>query len=385
MPSLTSFRRSRRGIALLVTLAAILLLSVLVATAVNLVSGEFRRARDEGAMRQAADAADAGVYAVMRDWALRAHEGIQVGGVLGPDSLVLAGARVTSRTMRTSPTSFWTVSVSEAGDSLSRTLSRRMANVAYRLALPDLSINAALTVRDSLTIVGSARIAGADSTPSGWGSWCAANTPGAGVSMSDTTRLCDGGCGRGSVGGRISGVPPLLTDSTAADTARYLVFGAERWSSLIGAAPIRLPAGSIITPAPSVVGGVCDRARPDNWGEPSGAGPCGSYAPLIWARGDVELRGGVGQGVLLADGDVTLSNGALFAGVVITRDDLASAGIGGTILGAVLAGDARKATGDHTALGGLTLVRRSSCAVALALERSARLVPVRARSWASLR
>ncbi len=97
------------------------------------------------------------------------------------------------------------------------------------------------------------------------------------------------------------------------------------------------------------------------------------------------MRGGTGQGVLLVDGDFTLSGGAMFAGVVITRDDLLSSGRGGTILGAALAGDAVVAAGDHTTLGGMTRVQRSHCAVEHALEWSARLVPLRQRAWAALR
>ena len=377
--------RSRRGVALLATLVALLLLSILVAAVTRLVTGDFRRARDEGTMRSAADAADAGAYSVMRDWASRPHESVAVGGVLGPDTLRLTSARVVTRTMRTSNTAFWTVSESESGDSLSHTLSRRLANVAYRLAIPDLIANAALTVRDSITLAGSARVVGADTSLTAWGASCGPLAPGAAVAMRDTTRLCDGGCGRGSLAGRATGAPPLLADSSAADTSRYRVFGGERWGTLTLHAAVSLPPGSVVTPAPVVASGACDRSRADNWGDPSGAGLCGTYAPLIWARGDVELRGGVGQGVLLAEGDVTLSAGARFVGVVIARDDLMSTGIGGTVLGAALAGDERQSSGDHTSLAGSTLVRRSSCAIALAFERSARLIPVRARAWAVLR
>ena len=376
---------SRRGVALLAALVALLLLSILVAAATRLVTGDFRRARDEGAMRSAADAADAGAYSVMRNWATRPHESLPIGGLLGPDTLRLTSAHVVTRTMRMSSSAFWTVSESEAGDSLSHTLARRLANVAYRLAIPDLLVNAALTVRDSVTLAGNARVVGADTSIAAWGASCALLPSGAAVAMSDTTRLCDGGCGRGSLAGRALGTPALLADSASADTARYRVFGGERWGTLTQHAAVILPPGSVITPMPVVASGACDRARADNWGDPSGVGPCGTYAPLVWARGDVEVRGGVGQGVLLADGDVTLSAGAHFLGVVIARDDLMSVGLGGTVLGAALAGDERQSPSDHTNLAGSTLVRRSSCAIALALERSARLIPVRARAWAALR
>ncbi|MEO6445767.1 MAG: hypothetical protein ABIZ91_13570 [Gemmatimonadaceae bacterium] len=379
--------RRRNGVALLATLVALFLISILIVAVLRVATIDARAARDAATMLGAANAAESGAYAVMRDWAGRDHESLRVGDILGPDTLQNPLARSLTRTMRISSTTFWTVSEGEAGDSVARTLARRATNVAFRLAIPDVLIAAALTVRDSLTLAGGARVVGIDTTTPAANAFCShmASPAGVAVAMPDTSRLCDGTCGSGSVSGRALGVPPLLRDSASADSARYLRFGAEQWSTLTTHAAVILAPSSVITAAPALTPSGCDRTRNDNWGDPSGAGPCGSYAPLIWARGDIELRGGAGQGVLLADGDVTLSAGATFAGVVITRDDLRSAGIGGTILGAVLAADERVSAGDHSRLDGATLVQRSHCAVVLALERSARLLPVRGRAWAPLR
>lgn len=375
----------RRGVALLVSLLAVLLLAVLAAGAMHLERGDFQRARDEGVMRQASNAADAGAYDLLRRWPLLPHEGLPVGAVLGPDTLLLAGATAVTRAMRTSRTHWWVVSDGSAGDSLANTLARRSVAVALRLAIPDVAANAALVVRDSLTLGGSARVVGTDTTLAGWGAWCSAGATAAGVAMPDTSRLCDGMCGGGSTSGRIHGLPSLLADSSAGNPARYRVFGGEDWASLTRHATLVLPPGSVITPTPVLANGACDRMHVDNWGDPGGSGACATYAPLIWATGDVEVRGGVGQGVLLVDGDLTLSAGAAFAGVVIARDDILAVGVGGTILGVALAADAGVASGDHTRLEGGTLVQRSTCAADLATEWSARLVPVRDRSWSALR
>lgn len=376
---------SRPGVALFASLVAVILLAILAAGAMHLGRGDFQRTRDEGIMRQAGNAADAGAYDLLRRWPLLPHESAAVGAVLGPDTLQLSGATAVSRGIRASRTTWWVVSAASAGDSVANTLSRRSVAVALRLAIPDIAANAALVVRDSLTIAGGARVVGGDTTLAGWGTWCAAAAAGGAVAMPDTTRLCDGTCGTGSVSGRINGLPPLLADSAAGQVARYRVFGGEDWASLTRHAAIVLPPGSVVTPGPVIASGTCDRARADNWGDPGGSGGCATYAPLIWATGDLELRGGVGQGVLLVDGDLTLSGGAAFAGVVIVRDDVVTQGVGGTVLGAVLAEDARVAPGDHTRLDGSSLVQRSTCAAELALEWSARLVPVRQRSWSALR
>lgn len=373
----------RRGVALLASLVAILLLAVLAAGGMHLGRGDFQRSRDEHVMRQAGNAADAGAYDLMRRWPLVAHEATPAGGVLGPDTLQLAGGSAVTRAVRASRTTWWVTSAGRAGDSLARTLARRDVAVALRLAIPDVNVSAALSVRDSLVVAGSARVLGSDTLPAPLAPYCASAAPApvAAIAMPDTTRLCDGACGTGSVSGRIAGSPALLTDSSAALPARYRAFGPEHWATLASHATIVLPPGSVVTPAPAVSGGNCDRTRADNWGDPSGSGACATYAPLVRATGDLRLQGGVGQGVLLVEGDLVLEAGAHFSGVVIALDDIESAGVGGTLLGAVLAGDARVAAGDYSRLDGATLVQRSSCAAALALERSARLVPVARRSW----
>lgn len=376
-------RVARRGIALFASLVAVLLLAFLAIASMHLALGDFRRTRDEGTMRGAANAADAGAYEVARRWSSTPHEVTPIGTSIGPDTLQLNGSSAVSLTTRTSRTTWWTVSMGSAGDSLQRTLSRRRVQVAYRLALPEILANAALVARDSVTVAGGARVVGTDTTLAAWGTLCPSISHAAAIAMPDTTRLCDGSCG-GS-GGRVSGSPALIADSSAAPTGRYRAFGGETWSSLTRNATIVLSPGSVVTPAPVVAAGRCDRTRSDNWGDPGGAGPCGTYAPLIWATGDVELRGGAGQGVLLVDGDLTISAGARFVGVVIARDDVRSQGIGGTLLGSVLAGDANVAPGDHSLLDGASLVQRSRCAVDLALEWSARLIPVAGRPWAPLR
>lgn len=370
---------------MLTVLIAILLIAVLTVGSLALGRGDFARARDEQVMRRAANAADAGAYDLLRRWPSASYAALPVGSTIGPDTLVRNASYAVSRTTRASRTHFWTVSTGSAGDSASHTLARRAVQVVFRLALPDVVADAALIARDSVTVIDSARVVGTDTALAAWGGSCATALSTAAIALPDTTRLCDGTCGLGSTTGRIVGAPPLREDSSAADTAHYRVFGAETWATLTAHAALVIPAGSVVSPAPVVMGTACDRTRADNWGSPTSASPCDTYAPLIWARGDIEMRGGTGQGVLLVDGDLTLSNGAVFAGVVITRDDLRSIGVGGSVLGAVLAGDAVVAAGDHTTLGGMTRIQRSHCAVDRALEWSARLVPTRQRAWAALR
>ncbi|MGH7483060.1 MAG: hypothetical protein ACRELV_12970, partial [Longimicrobiales bacterium] len=81
-----------------------------------------------------------------------------------------------------------------------------------------------------------------------------------------------------------------------------------------------------VQPAPRVAAGVCDVADPLNWGSADSAHPCAEHAPLIVAEGSLAITGGSGQGVLIVPGDLTLSGGARFAGLVLVggRIDVAA-------------------------------------------------------------
>jgi hypothetical protein len=96
----------------------------------------------------------------------------------------------------------------------------------------------------------------------------------------------------------------------------------------------------------------------------------------------VTIRGGVGQGILLAAGDVVFENGASFAGLVMPGDDFLTGAGGGSVLGAVIAGDAFRGAGDHTIIGSGGHIRRSSCRVLRARLASATPIRVKHRWWA---
>jgi hypothetical protein len=374
----------RRGIALLSALVALVLTSLAMVALFHLAVGESRRARSDVHGVQAAAAADGGLLTTVRDWPTNAWDTLRVGDTLPAVVHRFASARAVVQGMRISEFVWHVVSSGESGDSAARTLARRRVNALFRLAVPDLPVEAALTARDSVSLRGSALVVGADSSGGIGGVACPPGSPGAAVATPDTTAVCDGSCAQHS-GIRALGAPALLQDTLAGDSLRYLRFGAEDWALLTAHAHAVLPAGIVVTPAPQVTQGRCDPTVGSNWGDPTGVSLCASHAPLIWARGDLEVRGGAGQGLLLVDGDLTLSQGARFVGVVITRDDLMSGSGGGSIVGLTLAADLRKGPGDHTTLADGVRIQLGRCAVDGVLRRSARLVPVVSRWWATVR
>lgn len=142
------------------------------------------------------------------------------------------------------------------------------------------------------------------------------------------------------------------------------------------------------SPRPLATGGVCDTDT-RNWGEPRRSGTyvseCVGYSPIVWIRNagsESRISGGRGQGILLVEGDLDMSGGFEFTGIIIVLGDTKTTGQGAKITGALLA--ANQAIGDVTYIGGTPVVTYSSCAVAQALLGTARARPLGERSWVQL-
>jgi hypothetical protein len=379
-------RPPRCGIALPAALISLAVISLFIAGSAFFAMQEARAGHNALSERQALEAAEYGATAVMRDWSPDLSLSTAVGGTLGPFTTALAGATAVARATRSSMVSFWVASEGTAGAASLGAEARRFVNVLYRLNLAQPDVAAALTVRDSVEVQTGGLVEGADSVVAGPGviASCATPSPSmAGVAAPDTLRICDGRCG-GATAGNVRGLPARLEDPAAADSLRYLVFGDRTWQSLTAAADVVLPPNVSVTPGPQASAGACQRAVPANWGDPARASPCANYFPVIWARGDVTIAGGRGQGILLAEGDLRLAAGASFVGLVIARDDIVTGVGGGSILGAAFASDSRSAPADHTVIGSGGLIRYSSCGLESALYGSALLKRVEQRAWAEL-
>lgn len=356
---------NRRGLALPAALFTIAIIVLFIAGSAFTAAQEARAAHGTLSERIALEAAEYGAASVLRDWRRRWNVSVMVGQSVGPLMHNLPGGATASvRLTRLSGTTWWVVSEGSVGTVASRQ-AKRVVNAVLRLDLPPAMPDAALAVTDSATVVGTGFVIGADSVELAGICNSLPVAPMAGVAAPDTTRV------RGLAG--ISGMPPVAADSS----------GAARWTALDSAltADIVLPPGATVTPMPVTVGGACDTTVLTNWGDSAG-GPCGNWLPVIRTAGDVTLRGGTGQGILIAGGDVVFENGAQFSGLVMPRDDLAGGAGGGTVLGAVIALDARRGAADHTVVSSGTIIRRSSCRVLRARHGAAVPVRVTQRWWA---
>lgn len=364
---------SRRGAALLVTLVFATLLGWLSLALHHVSLGAHRRSAARRDVVVATAGATAGLWGVLRDARVHAFDTLHVGDPPVVVRRAAGSALVEVRAVRISPVTWQLVATAWFPDTVLARRTVRQATMVVRQDLPDIGGLAALTVRDAVGVVGSGEVIGTDTTSSPLLAGCLPGTGVAGVAMPDTLRRTGTG--------RIVGVPPLIEDATAGTMAPYNGYGSESWGTLTARAQLRLAAGAVITPGPVTAFAACDTTVVSNWGEPSGTGPCARHAPLILARGSVELRGGRGQGMLLVDGDLTVSGGARFDGIVIVRDDVRTGPGGGVLRGAVLAADTAAAPGDHPEVGDGLRVERAGCLVAGVLSRQARWRPVHGRAW----
>jgi len=125
--------------------------------------------------------------------------------------------------------------------------------------------------------------------------------------------------------------------------------------------------------------GTCVTASPTNWGDPfDQGGACGDYRPGVYSEGDLLVRAGQGQGVLVVEGDFTVSGNFQYFGVVIVLGRLMSIGAGSQITGAVVVANEDL---DPQSLAGMTRFQYSRCAVNMSLTGSGRGVLLRERSW----
>jgi hypothetical protein len=179
-----------------------------------------------------------------------------------------------------------------------------------------------------------------------------------------------------------SGPPPPVVIDTLIAPATFAAFGSVTFDQLAAQA-VRQVTGTVGPLTPFAASGRCELHAAANWGEPlAGAGSvpeCFDFFPVVYSPGDLTLAGGRGQGVLLVRGDLDLSGGAEFAGVVVVLGRVTTSGAGGRITGTLLVGGS-----GTSVLSAGARVSYSSCAVARALGANGTPRRLRSRSWAQL-
>ena len=378
-----SCARDRKGIALVMALGAIVVIGALVAGAFHMSTRDLRTGRSAQDQEHAQLAAEYALYQARDSVDLNKPSDLAVGGVRSYTITdpANAGTQIIARITRASDEIFVLNTSAQTGTDIGGGSGRpqRRASMVFVLRAPTMNFPGALTVNGAIQIAGTSEIKGTDAPPTGWGG-CAANKPtkpGLVIEPGANTTF-SGNCANQAC---IEGDPKTLVSPLAGDTATYTQFGSVNWPEMVANATLRLPAGNY-RPAPSLSGGLCNKANLENWGEPLRPGnACNNYFPIIYINGDATLNGVRGQGILLVNGDLNVQGGFEFFGPVIVQGRLKTAGTGGHFNGGVLA---RNFDDETNMVVGDAVVQYSSCAIETAIKNSSPVVPIVRRAWADL-
>jgi hypothetical protein len=252
--------------------------------------------------------------------------------------------------------------------------SRERVGMLTRIVPLAVNVRGALTLGGPVTFGGgNVFVQGADNIPPGW-----VGCPAAGPAMAGVVAKNAGDVANSQ--GQVTGAPNVLIDATI-DSTQFMQYGTTSYAQLAAVATITLPGGTY-SPAPSVVGGVCQNVT-SNWGDgntPTNA--CGTRYPIIHLTGDATILNGQGQGMILADGNLTFGGTFTFYGVIIVRRGFKTqAGGNPKVYGAVLAQDSNLAT---TAFAGDAVINYSACSLLRMQNATQTPAPLRSRSWLEL-
>ncbi len=336
-------RMDRLGVALIVTLFALVLFTAIL-TATYLISGRGLRAgRAAFGGAAALYAAEAGLSVDPEIWSSGVLRELTPGGTeILASARLPAGAGYTTQVTRLddgsdSTTAYFLLRSIGRAPPPARGL-RDLGILLRRRLRTGLCCEAALVVNGDLALEGAARISGQDAS----------------ASVSAPDPLACEGAPVGDLPDLLVGEDPADVDpaARALSAARELLTEAEAGPDG-PAADIDLPPGAVLTGLrPALAGPACARGRPTNWGAPTDPGhPCSAYIPVVRARGDLTLGpGGAGQAVLLVNGDLYLRGDLELYGIVLIRGRLLADGPGLSVVGGVIAlgdgGTGHRLSGD---------------------------------------
>ena len=368
--------RPRKGLALPLALAAIVLVGILAASGLFL-AGQERRAAERAALADRALAsAEIGLGQTIADWDRTATSALGIGNgmVLGTAPSPHAGA---VHLTRLADRVYWVVSEGRA--TRGKSWARRRVNLVLRLAVPEIGIEGAFTSGEAVALAPGAQVGGGVEAP------C---TEGGGLQPAKAGIVVRApGNALGVLAG-VSGEPPVATDPGAvASLAGVLATGSATHAELVERAAIVLPPGAIpLAARPSATADGCDVGAAVNWGEPREAGgvrECAYYRPVVHARGDLRLEGEHrGQGILVVDGSLTVTGALEYRGLVLVRGRLAAPGTLRLRGAALVLGSG--ADVNPSWLGPASVVEYERCEIHRALTSAGQPVMARDRGWADL-
>ena len=380
--------RAREGFALATAIVAIVLIGLLIAASFFGSNQEFRTGRNSLYQERALAAAEYGQSYVLTDFDTDAYRAQTKGTVVTRNFTVQDDATAAVDITKLNMLTFSVVSegVAAVGTDME---ARRRTGMLIRLEVPELRIQGAITTAGKTNITGTGSTSGVDQNPTGWNCDEAGPQRAGVVNDNAADVTASGACSGFSC---IGGDPKVAVDPLAGDPGTYDEFGGIDYDSLAAMANIVFNIGAtptIVNIAPSVVGGVCNKADPKNWGDVNRnvvtPGPCESYFPIIHLKGTgtVEVKNGFAQGLMLVDGNLKLTGNFHFYGPIIVKGNFNTDAVGNKVFGGVMAGNEGCATNPCNTVTGNAHVQFSRCAILQTLIARARPV-LATRSWADM-
>jgi hypothetical protein len=375
-------KRDRRGIALMTVIVATVIVGVLATGAVFVGIQEQRMGEGVRRVSKSFGIAEGGAVETLRNWNAVTNNAAPLypaGAIQIPATAAPGGTGVYQAvSYRLNSQMFLLDVVGRDSTSFSGKVpdngARERIGLLTRILPLQANIQAALTLGGPVVFGGgNVFVQGADNTPPGWVG-CPATAPAmAGVVAKNAGDVA-------SSQGQVTGSPNVLINP-ALDSTWFMQYGATTYAELAASASITLPAGSY-SPAPTVVAGVCQPSN-TNWGDGNTpTNPCGNRFPIIHFTGDATILNGQGQGILLADGNLTFGGTFTFYGVIIVRKGFKTqAGGNPKVYGAVMAQDSNLAT---TAFAGDAVINYSNCSILRMNGGTAVPAMARSRSWVEL-
>jgi hypothetical protein len=374
--------QNERGMALAVTLFALVIIGTLVAG--TLFSGRLEQQSGSNTLytNQASEAAEAGISDAIGTTTAPDLLSLIAGAAPSNMSTVSLGARVdaTRQLSRLTGSLFLIRSVGTRRNAAGTPLATRTSGTLVRLVTPSLLVRGGLSALGEITITGNATVSGNDTTPPVWtgaGVECPPESDKAGVVYNG--ELNQGGS---SV---VTGSPPTQADPTLDSTN---ILGGTNFDKLKALRTLTLTSnisgiGPVVT---NTVPARCNTAVQNNWGAPlDPASPCFSYFPIIYHYGNLSLSGqGAGQGILLVEGNLNVQGQISFYGPVIATGAVNVRGTGTDdvkFYGGIIASDVQL---DDNRLSGNATVLYSSCANRRALQGSGTVTRLAQRGWIQL-
>ena len=371
----------RRGVALPVALMAIVLMAAMVAGASYFAMQNGRQADNTRRVEKSFPVAEAATAEFVRTWTPATYNLKAVGSntpfsqatsPLGGGTYQGSVTKFTQKTFLLDLTAWDSVNTKARGGG-----ARQRVGTLLRLVPINVDIQSALTTLGPVAFGGgNVFIEGNDALPPTWPS---TQCPPLGANLAGIRSQKIGDLP--SSQGQFHGAPDSLV-SPALDTSALTQFGTTNYVTLAASRNVKITPGMYATgPNPNSATGPCVPGQ-TNWGDGQTlTNACGNYYPIVYdsGAGTTTISSGQGQGILLVDGNLTISGNWTFWGVVIVKGKLMTSGAASPkIYGAVLAGgiDFTSTSGSGSAV-----VNYSSCSVSRSLDANGMATPVRSRGF----